>query len=182
MEMFSSQEVTMDDEPEDEDVDETLTWEVPMSEVYSAKGTGASAGTPAPGSISAIGRENPNSRLHYEASGVTMSSKAIPLPPDVDYAGEMSEARWQHLKACVRQDDVWEAFKAHLDLISNAPRNPLARTFTELCELPPQDAYELAGIVQGMRLREKVALADAVLDAMGNAWLSVATAVENRPF
>jgi hypothetical protein len=51
-----------------------------------------------------------------------------------------------------------------------------------MCEWPPEDAYELQGIVQGMRLREKIALADAVLDLMGTAWLSVAQDVENRPF
>jgi hypothetical protein len=100
----------------------------------------------------------------------------------IDHAHAMRDARWEHLKSLVSQDAVWDAFKAHLDLISNRRSNALAKTFTELCELPPEDVYELQGIMQGMHLREKVALADAILECMGAAWLSVAQAVENRPF
>jgi hypothetical protein len=141
----------------------------------------AVSSAPRPGDGKVAGAE-PANRPYDGAKDSIMSSLKIPALPDIDYAQAIRDARWEHLKSLVSQDAVWDAFKAHLNLISNSRSNPLAKTFTELCELPPEDVYELQGIVQGMRIREKVALADAVLELMGTAWLSVAQDMENRPF
>jgi SWIM zinc finger len=134
-------------------------------------------GTLTPAIVAVASERDTNNRRQYDAKECTMSSL-----PDVDVAAEMADRRWEHLKSCVREDDVWTTFKSYLDLIANVKSNALAKLVDEFMELPPQDAYELQGIVQGMPLRQKIRLADTVLECLGQAWLSVAHDVENRPF
>jgi hypothetical protein len=105
-----------------------------------------------------------------------------PSPDPVDRLAERRAQRWEHVKSLVREDDVWTCFKAHLDLIINARSNALAKLFGEICRHPPADVWELRALVQGLQGRDKLALADVVLECVGAAWLSVAEAVEQRPF
>jgi hypothetical protein len=58
----------------------------------------------------------------------------------------------------------------------------LAKLFGEICQHPPLDAWDLHAIVHGIAGRDKLALADVVLECVGAAWLSVAAAVEDRAF
>jgi hypothetical protein len=184
--MYAETEVTMEDsdEPdEDEPGDERLTWdsgEGDESEVTMVNLTGMqdeAASRDVESTTASLLANHGTYGLEHSPGRRTMSSV-----PDVDYAAEMADRRFEHLKACVREDDVWTTFKSYLDLIANVKSNALAKLVDEFMELPPQDAYELQGIVQGMPLRQKIRLADTVLECLGQAWLSVAHDVENRPF
>jgi len=177
----------LEEPSEDVDEDATLDQEVTMArcEVYSAmvhgEGARPSVRSARPGQVNGCRRRQATA-LQSRARRSAMSTLLRIALPEVNPADAMREAQWQHLKACVREDDVWIRFQEHLDLVSNAPKNAVARTFAGFMEMPPQDVYELQGIIAGMRLKEKVALADAVLECLGSALLSVATDVETRTF
>ena len=112
----------------------------------------------------------------------TFFAHHCPSPDEVDHAAARRAQRWERVKALVREDDVWTRFKEHLDLIINARSNALAKLFGEICQHPPADAWELHTLVHGIQGRDKLALADVVLECLGAAWLSAAERVEQRSF
>jgi hypothetical protein len=114
-----------------------------------------------------MGAANTRGPTHYR--GTMMHA------PDSDEAQSMLEAMAVVLQRVVSRnmDLVSEAFLERLKAELNDPKSPVAQMLDDIEREPMEDRFELAGWIKYGPIREKVALAEAIMRAAGEAQLAV---------
>jgi hypothetical protein len=104
--------------------------------------------------------------------------------PDSDEAQSMLEARAAVLQRLVSHhiDLVSEAFLERLKAELNDPKSPVAQMFDDIEREPMEDRFELAGWIKYGPARDKMALAEAIMRAAGEAQLAVVEKLLDQAF
>jgi hypothetical protein len=106
----------------------------------------------------------------------------VPMPREMDPGAEMCERRWKVLTARVHPEVVWQHALRGLIAARQEPGNGFGALWHAMRAHPLRDRDDLEGMKHSTRVRDKVACADAVIEALGRAWLEVAAHVEDTPF
>jgi hypothetical protein len=114
----------------------------------------------------------------------TVDMYPIHAVPDDNPDEAMREARSAELTRQLRgrMDEVWDETLSRLTDASNAAGNPVHERLKDLVDRPLEDVFELAGWQRYLPTRTKLALGEAVIDALGRGQLAVARRVMDVAF
>jgi hypothetical protein len=99
---------------------------------------------------------------------------SIVLPPryEFDRRAEKAEERWQQVERLLNPTYIRERWIELMDDATDRPDHPLAALLQVMADAPVCDSYDLDGWVQTMPSRAKLALADAVIQCLGESVLT----------
>jgi hypothetical protein len=104
--------------------------------------------------------------------------------PDRDEAAEQRVVVYEQMKRALEpmMDVVFEEFITNLTEVSNQAQHPLHTLLMDLAEAPLTDRFDLAGWLRYVPMSSKVKLADAVMQALGQAQIAVVQSYCEVPF